>query len=294
MTNWSRIPSLSALRAYEATARLLSFSKAARELNVTHAAIAQHVRHLEGYFGETLVVRSGRGMAVTERGAVLARGLQTGFETIANSVEDLRQYSENRALNISLTPSFARNWLMPRIGSFWEEHPEITVNLSPTYTLVDLAKDNFDLAIRFGDGSWSGCEAEYLTSGDLMVVGHPDLIDNPNASSMFDLSGKTWLFEKIYARERQLVMKSEGFDLDAERVTTLASSDLVFAAVEAKLGVSAITRTLIQPKIDAGDLQAVCLLKSEGLGYHLVTRKGLENPSLNIFKAWLRRAAKDA
>ncbi|MCO4824008.1 MAG: LysR family transcriptional regulator [Amylibacter sp.] len=291
--DWREIPSLSALRAFEATARLLSFSKAAGELNVTHAAIAQHVRGLEAEFSESLVVRAGRGIALTHAGERLAARLVAGFGEIASGVKDIRQMGVDRPLTISVTPAFATSWLMPRIGSFWSAHPDITLNISPTYNLVDLAKDNVDMAIRFGDGNWAGCDVEYLTNGDLVVVGHPDLINNPNANSMKDLTGLTWFFEKIYARERRLVVSCEGFDLDTAEVNTLASSDLVFAAVNAKLGISAITRTLIEPKINTGELQAVCVLKSEGLGYHLVTRKNFDSPSLRIFRKWLRQEAKE-
>ncbi len=149
------------------------------------------------------------------------------------------------------------------------------------------------MAIRFGDGNWAGCDVEYLTSGDLVVVGHPDLINNPNADSMKDLVSLTWFFEKLYARERKLVVENEGFDLDNAVVSTLASSDLVFAAVNAKLGVSAITRAMIAPKIETGELQAVCVLKTDGFGYHIVTRKNFESPSLAIFRKWLRRVAKE-
>lgn len=291
--DWREIPSLSALRAFEATARLLSFSKAAAELNVTHAAIAQHVRGLEAEFSESLVVRAGRGIALTLAGERLAARLVAGFGEIASGVKDIRQLGVDRPLTISVTPAFATSWLMPRIGSFWAEHPEITLNISPTYNLVDLAKDNVDMAIRFGDGNWAGCDVEYLTSGDLVVVGHPDLINNPNADSMKDLGGLTWFFEKLYARERKLVVENEGFDLDNAVVSTLASSDLVFAAVNAKLGVSAITRALIEPKIETGELQAVCVLKTDGFGYHIVTRKNFASPALGVFKKWLRQEAKE-
>ncbi len=289
--DWREIPSLSALRAFEATARLLSFSKAAAELNVTHAAIAQHVRGLEAEFSESLVVRAGRGIALTHAGERLAARLVAGFGEIANGVQDIRQLGVDRPLTISVTPAFATSWLMPRIGSFWEKHPDITVNISPTYKLVDLAKDNVDMAIRFGDGSWAGCDVEYLTSGDLVVVGHPELINNPNANSMADLVGLTWFFERIYARERRLVVQSEGFDLKSAQVNTLESSDLVFAAVSAKLGVSAITRSLIDHKITSGEFQAVCRLKTDGLGYHIVTRKNFDSPSLRTFKKWLHQVA---
>ena len=142
-----KLPSLSALRAFEAAARHQSLSAAARELNVTHAAIAQHVRQLEAELSEPLLYRAGRGVAPTEAGQQLARQLGEGFALIAEGVDTLRQQTAARPLAVSLTPSFAINWLMPRMGGFWQAHPDVMVSLTPNTALVDLRREGFDMAI---------------------------------------------------------------------------------------------------------------------------------------------------
>lgn len=289
--DWHNIPSLSSLRAFEATARLSSFSKAARELNVTHAAIAQHVRNLETYFAETLVLRRGRGMAVTVKGASLADSLQVGFLTIAEGVEALRQFSDDRPLNISLTPAFAANWLMPRIGAFWAEYPEITVNLSPSVRNVDLVQDGIDMAIRFGRGNWQGLHSEALTNGDHVVVIKPDLVKGRVIHSLKDVADIPWMFEG-HMMEGKAMIENEGVDLTDAKISVFSTNELVLSAVRAGLGMSAHPLALVEKEIEAGTLTNVCSLKDDGLGYYMVTRKGRVTPALLQFQKWLRRTAK--
>ncbi len=289
--DWRYIPSLASLRAFEATARLNSFSKAARELNVTHAAIAQHVRNLEAEFSETLVVRQGRGMATTAKGAALAENLQSGFSTIAQGVDDLRRFSESRPLNISLTPAFATNWLMPRIGDFWAKHPNVTVNLNPNINLTDLARDGVDMAIRYGRGEWQGLECEALTNGDYVVVARPDLIAGRSYSCLQDLADIPWVFEN-HMTERKSLIENEGVDLAKAKVSMMNTNELVLSAVRAGLGMSSQPLALVENEIKTGVLTKVCSMKDDGLGYYMVTRKGRETPALLTFKKWLRRAAK--
>ncbi len=289
--DWHNIPSLASLRAFEATARLSSFSKAARELNVTHAAIAQHVRNLETYFAETLVVRRGRGMAVTEKGASLADSLQAGFLTIAEGVEALRQFSDVRPLNISLTPAFAANWLMPRIGAFWAENPKITVNLNPSVHNVDLAQDGIDMAVRFGRGNWQGLHSEALTNGDHVVVVKPDLVKGRIIHSLNDVADIPWLFEG-HMMEGKAMIENEGIDLTDAKISIFSTNELVLSAVRAGLGMSAHPLALVEKEIEAGTLENICSLKDDGLGYYMGTRKGRVTPALLQFQKWLRKGTK--
>lgn len=291
--DWHNIPSLSSLRAFEATARLSSFSKAARELNVTHAAIAQHVRNLEVYFAETLVVRRGRGMAVTEKGTSLAESLRTGFLKIAEGVGNLQQFSEDRPLNISLTPAFAANWLMPRIGAFWAEHPEVTVNLNPSVHNVDLAQDGIDMAIRFGRGTWQGLNSEALTNGDHVVVVRADLVKGRTIKSLQDVADLPWLLEN-HMMEGKAMIENEGIDLAHAKISVLNTNELVLSAVRAGLGMSAHPMALVEKEINSGEFAKICTLKDDGLGYYMVTRKGRETSALLTFQKWLRRMAKTA
>ncbi len=288
--DWSRIPSLSALRAFEAAARHGSFSQAAAELNVTHAAIAQHVRALEDRCSETLMTRQGRGMALTPAGIEFAAGLREGFSLIADAVDKLQQASQARPLNISMTPSFAANWLIPKLGSFWAEHPDITVNMNPGYALVDLANDGFDMAIRYGNGHWPGLQSEPLTHGNFVVVARPDLVAGRKINSVADAADLTWLWERMML-EHQALVEAEGLDLSRTRATIFENNELALSATREGLGCSVQARVLVERDIASGALAQLCALKHADLSYYLVTRPGRESPALKTFKRWLRKEA---
>ncbi|WP_114286168.1 LysR family transcriptional regulator [Candidatus Halocynthiibacter alkanivorans] len=288
--DWTRIPSLAALRAFEAAARCQSFSKAARELNVTHAAIAHHVRSLEAEFSENLIVRQGRGVAVTPTGLQLAESLQSGFSIIANGVEKLRSQSEDRPLNISVTPAFATNWLMPRIGEFWAKHPEVSLNINPSISLVDIRKDGFDLAIRYGDGGWPNVKSELLTDGDFWVVSHPDLVQGRTVTCLPDVVGLPWLMES-HMVERKAIVEREGIDFQQIKLTLLNTNGLVLSAVTAGLGISVQPKSLVEREVEAGGLIKICELNQENLGYYMVVLPDRQPKGLRAFQSWLRAKA---
>ncbi|WP_298839260.1 LysR family transcriptional regulator [uncultured Roseobacter sp.] len=286
--DWSKIPSLSALRAYEAAARHQSLSAAARELNVTHAAIAQHVRALEQEFGESLLVREGRGVIPTDAGRQLAAGLAGGFGRIGEAVANQRRRGADRPVNISVTPAFAAGWLMPRIGEFWAAHPEVQISISPASTVVDLRRDGFDLAVRYGEGSWPGLDAELLTRADYLGLAHPDLIDGRKINCLEDLLDLPWLLD-AHVMERRRIIEREGVDLDKVRLTMLNTNELALSAAVSGLGVTFQPRSLVERELRSGQLVAVCELREQGVGYHIVTVPGRSSPQLATFLKWLRR-----
>lgn len=292
--DWSGIPSLSALRAFEAAARHGNFTKAASELNVTHAAIAQHVRALEDRFSEVLMTRSGRGMALTLAGKEFSAGLREGFGLIAGAVDTLQQDAINRPLNISMTPSFASNWLIPKLGNFWAAHPDITVNVNPSRHLVDLANDGFDMAVRFGNGHWPGLEIEHLLAhGDFVVVARPDLVAGQKINCVEDAKHLPWLWEKVMLENRTLV-EAEGLDTSETRMTVFDDNELVLSATREGLGCSVQSLVLVERDLEAGALVQLCALRHDTLGYHMVTRRGRETPALKTFKSWMRKMAASA
>ena len=287
---WSKIPSLSALRALEAAVRCQSFSNAARELNVTHAAIAHHVRSLEAEFAESLVVRQGRGVVATPAGKQLADSLQAGFSIIADGVETLRSQTEGRPLNIAVTPAFAANWLMPRIGEFWAAHPEISVNISPSVALVDLRRDGFDMAIRYGNGQWPNLEVELLTDGDFWVVSHPDLVRGRVVSCLPDVADLPWVMER-HMVERRSIVERAGVEFDKVQLTLLNTNGLVLSAAAAGLGITVQPKSLVERQTKAGELVKICELNQENFGYYIVTQPDREPVGLRAFRKWLRSYA---
>lgn len=285
--DWSRIPSLAALRAFEAAARNQSFSKAASELNVTHAAIAHHVRSLENEFSESLMVRQGRGIEATQVGARFAEDLQIGFASIADGVENLRALRDQRPLNIAVTPIFAANWLMPRIGDFWAKHPEISLNINPGVDLIDMRKSGTDLAIRYGNGNWPNLKSQLLTDGDFWVVAHPDLIGDRQVECLPDVIDLPWVMESQMLERRSLVER-EGVDFGKVKLTLLNTNALVLSAVAAKLGISVQPKSIVEREIASGELVKICALNHENLGYYMVTVPDRQPAGLREFIKWLR------
>jgi LysR family glycine cleavage system transcriptional activator len=287
--DWRDLPSLSALRAFEAASRCGSLSAAARELNVTHAAIAAHVRALEAFFAVTLLTRAGQGMVPTPDGALLARGLSDGFGTLAAACRDLSDRSEARPLSVTTTPTFAENWLMPRLGAFWALYPDVSVTINPSPELADLKGDGHDIAIRYGDGSWPGVDVEPLLRGDFVVAAAPSLADELPDATFETLMAQPWIMDHHRAEQRYLAAH---LDVDPERlkIRTLATNGMVLSAARAGMGLAMQSRVLIQPDLDSGRLRTVTTLRLEDVGYYLVTRPGRASEAAGKFRRWIRQA----
>src|SRR5690242_13600978 len=143
----NRPPPLNALRAFEAAARLASFSKAADELHVTPAAVSHQIHALEQDLGVRLFHRLSRSIALTPSGHILLPGLSAGFAEIGAAVGRLRAHNDTGTLTVTASPSFAAKWLVLRLHRFQQEHPEIDVRISATDEVVDMSRGDFDLAI---------------------------------------------------------------------------------------------------------------------------------------------------
>jgi LysR family glycine cleavage system transcriptional activator len=288
--DWRRLPSLSALRAFEAAARLGGFSAAGRALNVTHAAVAQAVRGLEAELGLALLRRDGRGLALTEDGERLARSLREGFGTVAAGVEALRAGERGRGLRVTATPAFAQSVLMPRLGDFWRHHPEVTVSVTPSPDLADLRRDGFDLAIRSGRGGWPGVEAELLVEARFLLAGTPGLLARDP-----DIARLPWILDRragarldsADAWERGW-LKGAGLNPDALAVTGIDSPMLAVPAALAGYGLIFVTDVVVAADLAAGRLKEVPFPGLPRMAYWTVMLPGPRRPALGRFLDWLR------
>ena len=285
--NWHDIPSLLALRAFEAAARHRSFSAAARDLNVTHAAIGQHVRALEDHFGLPLMHREGRGMAVTSDGRKLADSLGEAFGLIASASSDLLDQTKTRAIRVSLTPSFAANWLMPRIGGFWDAHPDIEIELIPSMQLIDLRRDNIDVAVRYGDGNWSGVQSTPLLPANHTAVATPSYLNGRQIDCLTDLKGSRWLLNGNLSEEKLWVAQN-GVDLQKEDVTYFTTGELSREAALAGLGVTILPAPVAAGHIKSGALVKLCEEHDSPFAYHVLTRPEVVSGPRDIFVKWLK------
>lgn len=172
---------LNALRAFEASARHLSFVAAAEELSVTPAAISHQVKKLEDYLGVPLFRRRTRGLVLVEAGQLLAKELHSVFLNLDQAMENVMETDKGGSLALTVAPTFAAMWLIPRLQKFYAQHPVIDVLVSTSLGLVDFQRDDFDAAIRLGNGQWQGLEAIKLFDESVIPMCSPRLLEGQNA-----------------------------------------------------------------------------------------------------------------
>jgi LysR family transcriptional regulator, glycine cleavage system transcriptional activator len=171
-----RLPPLNALKAFEAAARSESFTRAADELNVTQGAVSHQVKALEATLGLKLFNRERQRLVITEAGRDYLAVVRDALDRIAVGTERLVQRQTSGILTVSTSPDFAAKWLVHRLGRFAERYPDIDLRVSATMHQVDFAREDVDLAVRHGDGNWTGLEAVRLCSERLFPVCSPKLI----------------------------------------------------------------------------------------------------------------------
>jgi LysR family glycine cleavage system transcriptional activator len=170
------LPPLNALKAFEATARHLSFSKAAEELHVTPAALSHQIRGLEGLLGLKLFHRRARGIDLTEPARLIYPGIRTGFEAIREAVERLGRGRDDRILVVSATPGLTAKWLVPRLYRFLERHPDIEPRISASAAYASFSSDGVDVGIRLSSGMHPDLYVEKLSDEWVLPLCSPRLL----------------------------------------------------------------------------------------------------------------------
>jgi LysR family glycine cleavage system transcriptional activator len=289
MIDWRHMPPLTALRAFAAAAETGSFSAAARQLNVTHAAVVQQVRALEDHLGVELAYREGRAIALTAEGARLARALAEGFGAIAAAVAEARVAHGDAALRVTMTPAFATQWLMPRLGAFWAAHPDLPLSLHPDKRVMDLRREGMDLAIRFGTGDWPGVTANFLTVADYVILGAPALLQGRRTIDRAAMATLPWIVEQDWP-EGLALLRGLGLDPDRLQITAMPNEDLALSAARAGYGLHIEAAALVEQDVASGRLVVLDHVGADRLAYFMVTRPGPARPALRLFMDWLRAA----
>lgn len=287
---WRSLPPLSSLRAFAAVAELGGFSQAARALNVTHAAVAQQVRALEQMLDTPLVARDGRGMALTAEGRQLAQALGDGFASIANGIAALRAGGSDRPVRITLTASFATQWLMPRLKEFWDLHPDIALSLHPDPRVLDLRRDGMDLGIRYGTGEWPGVASHYLASARMAVAAAPAVLGGRNSLSVAEMQAMDWILARDWP-EQENYLKSLGLDPDSLSRTEFVNEELSLAAARQGLGLVVESLALMEDDLEEGRLTLLHDSKDRLPAYFVVTTPGPQRAATRAFLKWLHQAA---
>ncbi|MGI9353858.1 MAG: LysR family transcriptional regulator [Rhizobiaceae bacterium] len=285
--NWRSLPSLNGLKAFSALAEAGTYTQAGEMLNVTHAAVMQQIKALEAFFGVPLVTRSGRGVALTDEGRMLAGELEAGFSRISRGVEELSKAQVSRPIHVTMSPVFAVKWLMPRLADFQSRHPEATLLLNPTGKIIDLEKDGMDVAIRYSLTKDLHAGADVLIVLDLAVVGTPDLVGSVNVSEPADLVHLPWLME-LSTEEVPEWFARQGVALERPLMITQMPGNLIMDAVKRGDGITYTARQWVHEEIRSGEL--VELFPEEQVGaFYIHTRAGEQRRSVRQFTTWLRK-----
>ena len=292
-----RLPPLNSLRAFEAAARYLSFTKAAEELHVTPAAISHQIKALEEHLGVPLFRRLNRAVLLTDAGQACLPGLSEAFDRMAAVVERLRAQDGGGPLTVSTSPAFAAKWLVPRLERFQERCPEIDVRVSAAMRLVDFAREEVDVAIRYGPGRYPGLLTELLLTNEVVPVCAPALLQGARPlSSPQDLRRHTLLHDDTATSDGAypnwaMWLRAAGVEgVDAARGPRFDYAGLVLDAAAAGAGVALALSTIVAADIAAGRLvKPFAVAVPTPFAYYLVcpaTTAG--RPKVEAYRRWLR------
>jgi LysR family transcriptional regulator, glycine cleavage system transcriptional activator len=290
-----RLPPLNAVRAFEAAARHLSFTRAAEELHVTQAAISHQIKALEERLGLRLFDRRHRALALTPAGQRYLPGVRAAFERLAQATDQLVGAEARGPVTVSMISSFATKWLLPRLSRFRTAHPEIEVRITTSTQLVDFNRDDVDMAIRYGLGRWPGTDAVRLVSEDIFPVCAPALLKGkPPLRKPEDLAHHTLLHIAGFPEDWQVWLTAAGLTgIDPNRGPQFDMTLLALDAAANGLGV-ALGRT----PLVAHDLVSKRLVKPFELevplesAYYVVTpAKRTLTPKVVAFRDWLLQEA---
>ncbi len=281
----SELPSLNSLRAFAAVAETGSYSRAGSLLNVTHSAVSQQVRELEKRLSVPLVVREGRGIRVTEYGRALARELDAGFATIRRGIEALKEASTSLPVQLSMSPAFAMEWLMPRIQEFQNDHPDIPLMLNPTSKVVELRSGGVEVAIRYRDKRKPQTPVTPLLVSDMVVVAAPSLLQGREFEDPAMLVDMPWL-QELGTNEVADWLGYRGVRLERPLMITQMPGNLIMQAVRRGDGVTFTVRAFFEAEIQSEEIKVLFSEPAFGM-FYIVTSTGPLRPPVEAVVNWL-------
>lgn len=294
-----QLPSLLSLRAFEATARLLSFSLAAQELFVTQSAISHQVQKLETDLGVALFERRARAVELTVAGQAYYAKVHAAFELLRQGTQEARApMTKLTTLTVGLLASFATRWLAPRLESFHAAHPHIALQLQPEIALADVSGGEVDVAIRYGRGGWPDVRAQQFMPERLSVVCSPALLAGANRPR----EPQDLLRYPLLASHSRQPFEWDawahrfGVDLRNARTVQLHDYNIVVEAALAGQGIAMGRYNLISLQLASGGLvQALpdTVLDEPRIGWWLVTPKAGMSEAASAFCAWLTETARE-
>ncbi|WP_439520754.1 LysR family transcriptional regulator [Hydrogenophaga sp.] len=280
---------LNALRAFEVSARHLSFTRAAQELHLTQTAVSQHVKNLEQRLGKPLFRRVPRGLMLTDEGMALLPTLVDAFARVSATLESFKGASRREVLSVGAVGTFAVGWLLPRLRDFQARHPFVELRVFTHNNRIDLAAEGLDCAIRFGDGQWPGLQTRHLLAAPLAPMCSPALA--PRIRTVNDLGRETLL--RSYRSDEW----AQWFEAAGARVPLLTgpvfdTSQVLAEAAAQGAGVALLPVPMFSRDLQSGRLVRLFDVEVDVGGYWLTRLKTRRrSAAMKAFQDWLEMAA---
>lgn len=284
-----RLPPLSALRPFEAAARLESFSRAADELHITHGAVSHQVRALEEHLNTPLFARHGKRVALTAAGRAFAERVRAALDELAAAAQAVRTRRDD-VLTISVLPSFASRWLMPRLIRFMDANPGIEVNVNTSTALANFVEDEVDVAIRFGIGPWPPHACEQFLEDEYFPVASPRWNKGKLPKAPRDLIGLRMIREdRDYWT---LWFKAAGVTVDAPIEGPLFNDSTYSLQAAARgEGIALGRRSIVAEDLERGTLKRLfdVAIPSRQSYWFVSPRETADTPKVKAFRDWVKR-----
>ncbi|WMW59824.1 LysR substrate-binding domain-containing protein [Serratia marcescens] len=282
-----RLP-LHVLPTFAIAARLENLRATAQQVHLTHGAVSQQIQQLEQAVGYPLFERRGRGLRLNAAGRELLAAVEPALQALQQGVARARRAAASQTLRISVLPSFAHYWLLPRLPAFNQACADIALDIDASLTLQDLSQRGFDAAIRIGGGHWPGLQAQRIAAGDVLPVASPDMARQWREA--FESGGDIPLLEHDVSPWRDW-FNAQGRSLCGRQQALFNDAGLLIRAAEQGFGIALAKKLLVQDAIDAGKLVALaapCRLSDDDVYLAWPQTAGLM-PAVTRLLQWLQQ-----
>ena len=285
-----RLPPLNSLKCFEVAGRLLSFTAAARELNVTQAAISHQIKVIEEFLDVPLFDRYPRRLALSEQGKALLPEVTEAFDRVSQAIGSISQEKHSNLISVRLAPSFAAKWLSPRLKYFWLQFPEIDLCLYHTHGAVDFERGEIDIAVTYGKGDWPGVVADKLLGLDFFPVCSPAFLRNDKPLTELDnLRYYSLMHDANYECWRDWIELAGVQGIDSDKGTIIDDTNVLIQAAIDGQGIALGSTTFVEDHLESGKLIKPfdINLVNEFCYYVVCPEAHLKNPAVRAFKEWL-------